>query len=289
MIWSDGKILPDDGLSIPVTDRTFEHGLGLFETFRTYNGRPTLLEQHKARMIRSAGDLQLPIEPASLPDEAAVRVLLDAEGDRMIRITATGGTSTNPSVVWMRSGPLPEPPSEKGASLLLEAWNIAPTEPLAGHKTLNYWSRRAAFDDAKRRGFDESLSLSSQLYFGERYHEGSRTNLFVVGKIGSFSADRPMLTTAATNGLIVPGIIRQLILEIAGGLPIDVNEAVPGIPLLMIRQAAEIFLTNSVRGIVPVGRIVLDRNQREYLFEAPGPVTRQFQEILATRLWPEPS
>src|SRR6185312_1962575 len=80
MIWVDGKILPDDGLSISVLDRTFEHGLGLFETLRTWGGRPTLLEKHKARMLRSAGELKLPIDPASLPDAEDVRALLDADG-----------------------------------------------------------------------------------------------------------------------------------------------------------------------------------------------------------------
>ena len=43
MIWVRGQIVPDDGLSISVLDRTFEHGLGLFETLRTWNGQPTLL------------------------------------------------------------------------------------------------------------------------------------------------------------------------------------------------------------------------------------------------------
>ena len=43
LIWVRGEIVPDDALRISVLDRTFEHGLGLFETFRTWNGHPTLL------------------------------------------------------------------------------------------------------------------------------------------------------------------------------------------------------------------------------------------------------
>ena len=41
MIWVEGRIVADDALRISVLDRTFEHGLGLFETLRTWNGRPT--------------------------------------------------------------------------------------------------------------------------------------------------------------------------------------------------------------------------------------------------------
>ena len=117
MIWVDGQILPDDGLTINALDRTFEHGLGLFETLRTWGGRPTLLDWHLARMLRSAEELKLPIDPASLPDAEDVRALLEAEGfqeDRMLRITASGGTASGQSVVWMRSSPLPPPTRDGG-------------------------------------------------------------------------------------------------------------------------------------------------------------------------------
>ena len=40
MIWFRGEVVPDEALRISVLDRTFEHGLGLFETFRTWNGHP---------------------------------------------------------------------------------------------------------------------------------------------------------------------------------------------------------------------------------------------------------
>ena len=40
MIWVRGRIVPDDALAISVLDRTFEHGLGLFETLRTWEASP---------------------------------------------------------------------------------------------------------------------------------------------------------------------------------------------------------------------------------------------------------
>ncbi len=40
MIWVNGRIVPDPSLTISVLDRTFEHGLGLFETLRTWQGEP---------------------------------------------------------------------------------------------------------------------------------------------------------------------------------------------------------------------------------------------------------
>ena len=68
MIWVRGRIVPDDALAISVLDRTFEHGLGLFETLRTWSGQPTLLPRHLDRLTRSAAELGLPHDREALPD-----------------------------------------------------------------------------------------------------------------------------------------------------------------------------------------------------------------------------
>ena len=66
MIWTGGEIIPDEALRVSVLDRTFEHGLGLFETFRTWNGHATLLGRHRERMCRSAAALGLRLSSARL-------------------------------------------------------------------------------------------------------------------------------------------------------------------------------------------------------------------------------
>ena len=63
MIWVGGRIVPDDALRVSVLDRTFEHGLGLFETLRTWNGRAPLLDRHLARMTRSARRARVAARP----------------------------------------------------------------------------------------------------------------------------------------------------------------------------------------------------------------------------------
>jgi branched-subunit amino acid aminotransferase/4-amino-4-deoxychorismate lyase len=293
MIWVDGRIVPDDSLAISVLDRTFEHGLGLFETLRTWGGRPTLLDEHKARMLRSAEELKIPIDPASLPEARDISQLLEAEGhqgDRMLRITATGGTSSGKSVVWMRSGPLPPTTGEDGASLLLDAWTIAPDDALARHKTLNYWSRRRASGEAQRRGCDEALSRVTEEFGHHYYYEGSRTNLFLIRDwrfgSGPLGIARPTLLTASEAGPIVPGVMRRLVLDIARELPIKVEED-DGIDDEWIDHRCEIFLTNAVRGIIPVGRAIFAGKGPEYRWTTPGRWTRRLQELVARRLWPD--
>ncbi len=293
MIWSNGKILPDDGLTIPISDRTFEHGLGLFETFRTYNGRATLLERHKARLLRSATELDLPIDPSSLPHEQDVRRLLEAEGitgDRMLRITASGGTASTNSIVWMKSSPLPEPVGEGGASLLVNSWEVDSKDTLARHKTLNYWERRRVFEEARRQGFDEALSGNwDQNHDSYYYYEGSRTNFFLMVAdtrgLLSFQPKRPTIYTSSTASPIVPGIMRQVVIELARELSAEVREQKPGIESGWAgRSTFEVFLTNSVRGIIPVGRVTDASKKRVYRYEAPGRLTRMLQEQLEKRL-----
>jgi branched-chain amino acid aminotransferase len=271
MIWVRGELVPDDSFSISIADRTFEHGLGLFETLRTREGRPSLIEAHRERMMRSAEALGLSIGPASFPDAQAVGMLLEAEGageDRLLRITATGGIAgESDSVVWMRSGPLP-PESRPGGSVVSAGtWQVAFDDPIARHKALNYWSRRIAFERARARGEDEALGSTAD----GRIWEGSRTSLFAV------EGDR--LLTPSLEGPIVPGVMRRLVLDIARSLPWEVRE-VAGIERTQLLAADEVFLTNSVRGIIPVGGC----DGRTWT--APGRWTGRLQAMLADHLYP---
>jgi branched-subunit amino acid aminotransferase/4-amino-4-deoxychorismate lyase len=258
MIWVRGRIVADDELRISALDRTFEHGLGLFETFRTWKGHATLLPHHLDRLSRSAGELGLPLEYSDLPDQEAVAALLEADGragDAMFRVTLSGGLSeSSGSTLWMRSFPLPSPAADGG--LLLGPTAPARADPLACHKTLNYWPYRLIYEAARSAGFDECVTISP----GGNVREGSRSNLFIVTGGG--------LLTPPSAGGVLPGIMRGLILERAALLGLEVREERVGMfdPLF---SPDEVFLSNSVRGIMPVGR------WGEARFSAPGPVTRR--------------
>ena len=124
MIWVRDILVPDEELRISVLDRTFEHGLGLFETFRTWNGHPVLLDRHLERLRRSARELDLPLDDDDLPDARAVADLIEANRDSLaagkdvrLRLTLSGGMATTPpslSVLWMTARPL-SPPADNSA------------------------------------------------------------------------------------------------------------------------------------------------------------------------------
>ena len=158
MIWVDGRIVPDDELSVSVLDRTFEHGLGLFETLRTWSGHATLLRSPPGaaaalgRGTRPAARSRRPARRRGRRRPCSVRT--GVEGDAMLRITLTGGLSDDRTA---RPSGCARPRSRRrsgteGAVVALDSWEVAPSDPLARHKTLNYWERRRAFEEARRAG-----------------------------------------------------------------------------------------------------------------------------------------
>jgi branched-subunit amino acid aminotransferase/4-amino-4-deoxychorismate lyase len=264
MIWVEGEIVADDALRISVRDRTFEHGIGLFETLRTWNGHPTLLRRHTDRMERSARELGLFVEYRQLPDARAVSRLiaaceasLGAGQDLRLRVTLSGGLTAAPaagSVVWMTAEPLPLALREPGA-VITQSIEVARDDPLARHKTLNYWRKRLAHAQALAAGSDDVLCLTPDRFLCE----ASRSNIFLVrGR---------RLYTPSLGGPLLPGVMRAIVLDRAARIGLELREE--PLALETIATADESFLANSVRGIVPVRRLL------DVMLPAPGPTTRQ--------------
>jgi branched-subunit amino acid aminotransferase/4-amino-4-deoxychorismate lyase len=264
MLWVRGEVVSDDALSVRVQDRTFEHGIGLFETLRTWNGHPTLLKRHLERLRNSARELGLPLDSAQLPDAEAVAKLIGASSDILpskldarLRITLSGGLPTDPpsgSVVWMSASPLPARMSQAGM-IIRQAIEVPADDPLARHKTLNYWRKRIAYDRALEGEADEVLCVTHD----RLVCESSRANIFFVRQ--------SRLSTPHAEGTLLPGVMRQVVLERARSMGMDVTEE--AFPIEHIATADEAFLTNSMRGIIPIARLMDAR------FPAPGPVTRE--------------
>jgi branched-chain amino acid aminotransferase len=268
MIWFRGEIVSDHVPTLSVLDRTVEHGLGLFETFRTWNRHPTLFSRHRERMLSSAALLGLAVDTSLFPDERAVADIVQVSQDRLVkgpfrdhrlRIILSGGVSSerqSGGQLLMTAGPLPQPIPATGA-VITRSIQIAPDDPLARHKTLNYWRKRIAYESAAADGCDEVLCVTPTGFLCE----GTRSNLFLV--IGE------RLWTPSADGPLLPGIMRGVVLDEAKRLGIETAEA--SLSLGQIAIADEAFLTSSIRGVAPIARLM------DHPFAVPGPVT--------SRLW----
>ncbi len=98
--------------------------------------------------------------------------------------------------------------------------------------------------------------------------ESTRANIFLVV--------RGTLLTPGVDGPLLEGVMRGVVIDQARLAGIEVREA--PVPLEAIGCADEAFLTNSVRGIVPVARLL------EAALPTPGPLTRALSDLVRSSL-----
>lgn len=248
MIWHHGRVTPEGALRVGVDDRVFEHGLGLFETLRTWEGVAPLLLRHMDRLRASAVDLGLSTEGVALPDDPAVAALSLAAGlgpDLMLRVTMTGGSASGrPPLAWMSARPLPAP-EPRPIRVAIDLAGAGCEEASIGrHKSLNYWGRRLAYERARAMGLTETLLIGPD----RQLWEGSRNNIVFVP-----AGAARVLVSPILKGPVIPGIMRRHALDFAVGLGYAIEERPVRVDELFGARA--VFLTNSVRGVRRVDEI----------------------------------
>lgn len=265
-IYLNGRIVPATEATVRVSNPSLLQGVGLFETLRTYAGRPFRLAEHIERLQNSAAQFHLPIASVVPLIPEAVREVLDANelAEARVRITLTppaADAETSDAVLIVTAQPVagyaPEL-YEKGMTVLLcTDYRQSNQDPLAGHKTTSYLPRMIALRIAQERGCQEAIWFNPMNHLAE----GSISNIFLVHerRLRAPPLDTPVL----------PGITRAAILEIADRDGIAVDDSPCTIDDLL--DADEVFLTNAIMEVMPVTRI----ERRPIGGEKPGPLTRQ--------------
>ncbi|PUA37269.1 4-amino-4-deoxychorismate lyase [Paenibacillus elgii] len=253
----NGNVIEEQKAVVSVYDHGFLYGMGLFETFRTYGGRPFLLEWHLERL--STGCRELDIRYVPDPDglQARIRRLLEANEleDAYFRFTVTAGTDMlglpaepykHPTeILYVKSlPPIDMSVYTEGKPLqLLESRRNSP-EGAIRHKSLHYMNNILAKQELRRYPWAtqaEGLLLDAQGFLSE----GIVSNLF-------FVRGGELHTPSAETGLL-PGITRRYVMMAARETGLSVSEGLYRWEDLA--GADEIFLTNSIQEIIPVTRL----------------------------------
>lgn len=243
----DGAMIAPEQASISVLDRGLLYGDGCFEVLRTWDGVARELEAHLDRLLETARALELRTLERPRLTEAIYRTIAAAgPGEQRIRILLTRG----PGSLAARLGELgpgraivivePLPPQPPELSLAVVDWPL-PERAGRGHKTLAYLDAVIARELARAAGADEAIRLDA----AGRAAEGATCNLFAVHHGG-------VSTPPAERGAL-PGIVRARVLAICARVGIAAR--VRALSLRELRGAQEIFVTSSLRGVVPVTRI----------------------------------
>ena len=269
----NGRISGERDALISIFDHGFLYGEGVYETLRTYNGRPFLYDRHMRRLRRSAEMLVLdvPFTDAELAEriretvaaadlggaEAYIRVLLTRG---IGELTYDPSATPEPSVVIIVKANV-DPPREafeNGVKACLSP--IVRNHPRSLNpmiKSNNLLNNALAMQDALRRGGSEAIMRN---YRGE-LTECTQSNLFIV-KGGS------ALTPPLDAGLL-PGITREFIFEVGAAVGVDVREQALHDEDLF--GADECFLTSTTKEALPIVQV----DDRTIGAGVPGPITRQ--------------
>ena len=217
-----------------IPDEGYYFGIGAFETIAVEKGRPVFFEQHCARLQRAMDFFSIKIPMEEIKDSAAQK-LREPEmqmGRKVLKITV----SPENVLVTSRENTYRRQDYERGFTAQLSSVRRNETSPFTYHKTLNYGDCLLEKRAAKARGIDEPVFLNLK----GNISEGACTNVFFV-KRGR------VITPSVSSGLL-PGILRSYICSVC-----EVEER--AIDPLEVSECEEMFLTNSLLGVMPVTRL----------------------------------
>lgn len=267
----NGVLTDEGGATVSVFDHGFLYGEGVYETLRTYNRRPFLLDRHLARLRASAASIALRVPLDDLTFRGLIRdtmAAVDTPGERYIRILLTRGVGElsydpaacpTPTVVIIARSHTETPPdlAARGATIVLSS--VLRNHPNAVSpriKSNNLLNNALAMQEALRAGADEALMCS---YKGE-LAECAQSNIFLV-------RNGEALTPPLATGLL-EGVTRNFVFEVGAEVGIPVREQT--LRVADLDTADELFLTGTTREVLAVTRVA----DRAVGTGAPGPVTR---------------
>lgn len=263
-VFLNGRYLPLAEATVPVMDRGFLFGDGVYEVIPVYSRRPFRIGEHLARLQKSLDGIRLDNPHAEAEwREIVARIVAEAAvDDQSIYLQVTRGpmavrnhafpTVVRPTVFVM-SEPLVTPPvaqREAGVAAVSAAdirWlrcDLKTTSLLA-----NCLLRQRAVDAG---------CVETVLFRDGFLTEGAASNIFAV-KDG-------VLLAPPKNHLMLPGITYDVVLELAAahGLPCQVRDVAEA----EVRAADELWMSSSTKEVLPI--VALD--DRLISHGLPGPL-----------------
>ena len=240
----NGEMKPVEQLSLHPRDQGLLYGFSLFETMLVKQGRVIMLQHHLQRLTGSAASMGITIgtDRDSLAANSIVAAQRSGVIDGVLRLTVTAGPADIGVglILFSVQEGIPYPPEryDKGFSLLTLGFPRNEKSPLIRHKSANYLENLLGRREALRLGYDEGLFLNTM----GNVAEGTVSNIFTLQK-------GELLTPPPGAGLL-PGTVRQLVIELAPLMGYQCREE--DLTVNDIKTADECFLTNSLMGIMPV-------------------------------------
>jgi D-alanine transaminase len=277
-VYLNGKYVAREEARIPVEDRGFLFGDGIYEVVRVIEGRLFAWDAHAARMANGLAGLRIRQEGA---ESATLRAVCE-------RLVKENGLATGEATVYLQvtRGAAPRihhfPPADTPTTVYASSARFTPNVAMRtnGAKGITVADIRWSRCDLKtvnllgavlaRQAAQEAGAYEAIFHRDGMVTEGAATNAFMV--VGG------VLRTYPLCHYILPGITRMEVVSLAHELGIPLEER--PVPLGELPRVDELFVcgtTTDVQAIVELdGKPVADGK--------PGPVTVRLREALTTRL-----
>jgi D-alanine transaminase len=249
-VYLDGLYLPQGEARVPVLDRGFIFGDGVYEVLPVYAGEPFRLAPHLERLERSLRLTAMANPHGREGWERVIREVVrrNGGGDQSVYLQVTRGVARRdhafpddtPPTALVMSSPLTPPSAEE---LARGAEVISRPDPRWLHcdiKTTSLLPNVLLRQEALEAGADEVILVRDGVVT-----EAATANLFVVRE--------GRLLTPQQGPHLLPGITRDLVLELAADQGIPAGEA--ALDRRDLAAAEEIWLTSSTREVRPVTRL----------------------------------
>ncbi len=276
----NGSFVEESDATVSIFDRGFMYGDGLFETIRCFPEGIFQLEPHIQRLHDSATFLgmKLPHEISKLAELVHELKDLNKLNDGRIRIQVTRGESlpglvydskTEASVI-ITGSPLQGLELDRvidsgiPVAISLRGKGLNTYEPKR-HKTIGYLTRINELQKVREHGYADTIFVHDGAVL-----DATSSNVFLI-------SGNKMKTPHVETG-VRSGLTRALVLEIANGLGLVGCES--SVSIADLSDPSEVFLTNSIAGIVPVASI----GGRRIGNSAPGELTLNIIEQYRQRV-----
>lgn len=248
---------------LPITNRGFKYGDGVFETIKLEKGRLHLATYHFDRLFASLELLQIPTTFSSVELTERIEELCKVNGctERARVRLAVYRSEAGEGEYCIEAVALPEEKTlwnEQGWTIDIYPYARKGQDVFANLKTANYLPYVMADRYATEKGLDEALVLNSHGHLCD----ASKANLFLI-------MENSIVTPALHQGC-VNGVMRRYVIEEAKKKGYTVRQA--EVTVEDLHSAEEVFLTNALQDIKWVARF----REREYAHEQ----TRRLYDFL---------
>jgi branched-subunit amino acid aminotransferase/4-amino-4-deoxychorismate lyase len=238
----NGRLIPEGEAHITALSPGLLYGWGAFETMRSFNNKIIYLDAHLKRIKESCKLLKINFNytPEKIKKALEQILTLNSLNDAYVRLSVYKGSDNNAdiSIIVRKYKPFAQSKYKQGFSCMVSGLRQNENSPLSKIKSTSYLFYQIAYLEAQAKGFDEAIILNS----AGCICEASRANIFM--------AKNNKLFTPPLECGCLEGLTRRVILDLASKNKISAHEKSFGLQDLY--EADEIFLTNSLMGVMPV-------------------------------------